>query len=243
MGWTLPAAARGVWVKIPAVEVIEVLATAGVDFVVVDREHGAIDLRAMNAMIAVGHALGLPVFVRVPGHAPAEVQPALDAGASGVFVPHVDDRARALEVVDACRFPPLGHRHGSPTNRAGDWGTVDVAELVRRGNEGVMLVAQVETPDAVANIEGILDVAGVDAVFIGPFDLALSSGLAAASPDFVTLVEQVERAAAGRTALGGVAPATRADDLVAKGYSFVLVGADTTLLADSARELTRRGVG
>lgn len=242
MAYMLPAAARGVWVKVPAVEVVEVLAAAGVDFVVLDREHGAIDLRTMTTMVAVARGLGLPVFVRMPGHAPAEVQPALDAGATGLFVPHVDDKAVAQSVVDACRFPPLGHRRGSPTNRAGDWGAADLAEVVRRGNAEVMIVAQVETPRGVENIDDIVAVTGLDAVFVGPFDLALSSGHDPGSAELSVLVGRVEVAAVDRIAVGGVATgATGAVDLVAKGYAFVMVGADTTLLAASARSLAERG--
>lgn len=237
MIWTLPSPARGVWVKMPAVEVVEVLAGAGVDFVVIDREHGAIDLRTMTTMIAVARGLALPVFVRVPGHAPAEVQPALDAGATGLFVPHVDDKAVARRVVDACRFPPVGHRHGSPANRAGDWGAAGLAEVVRRGNDDVTIVAQVETPRAVENIDEIIAVPGLDGVFIGPFDLALSSGLSPGSTEFRELVTRAEQAVAGRLVLGGVA----SGGMTAKGYSFVMVGADTSLLAGSARSLMDRG--
>lgn len=239
MAWSLPSPARGVWVKIPAVEVVEVLAAAGVDFVVIDREHGAIDLRTMTSMIAVGRAIGLPVFVRVPGHTPEQVQSALDAGAAGLFVPHVDDAAVARGVVDACRFPPLGHRHGSPTTRAGGWGAEDLAGLVRRGNDEVMIIAQVETVRAVESIDDILAVAGLDAVFIGPFDLALSSGLPAGSVELADLVARVERSALAAGVLGGVAGGPdEVGALVAKGYSLVMVGADTSLLATSARSAT-----
>ncbi|MEU2288019.1 aldolase/citrate lyase family protein [Streptomyces sp. NPDC013178] len=239
MAWTLPSPTRGVWVKIPAVEVIEVLASAGVDFVVIDREHGAIDLREMTTMIAVGRGLGLPVFVRVPGHATELVQPALDAGATGLFIPHVEDAETAKAVVDACRFPPMGHRTGSLTTRMGTWGAESPAELVRRGNEELMLVAQIEDPQGVGNVEEIIAVPGLDAVFIGPFDLALSSGLSATSPEFGDMVAAVEKAALGRRALGGVAAnAKAAADMLTSGYSFVMVGADVSLLASSARSLS-----
>ena len=241
MGWILPAQARGVWVKIPAVEVIEVLAASGVDFIVIDREHGAVDLRTMTVMIAVARGLGLPAFVRVPHHTPEQVQPALDAGANGLFVPHVDDGGVAERVVEVCRFPPLGHRHGSPATRFGDWGAADLAELVRRGNEDVMLVAQVETPRAVDSVGAVLNVAGIDAVLLGPFDLALSSGLPASSPEFRSMVTRVEEAAAGHRLGGVAADPDGARDLAARGYSFVVAGADTSLLGAAARTVTQRG--
>lgn len=241
MGWSLPPQARGVWVKIPAVEVIEVLAASGLDFVVIDREHGAVDLRAMTAMIAVARGLVIRVFVRVPNNTPEEVQPALDAGAHGLFVPHVDDGDAAARIVEFCRFPPLGSRHGSSTTRFGEWGALDLAEFVRRGNEEVMLVAQIETPRAVENIHDILGVAGIDAVFLGPFDLALSSGLPSGAPEFLSMVRRVEKAVAERPVGGVAGDAAGARELVAKGYSFVLAGADTSLLGGAARTLTEQG--
>ncbi|MEF2978066.1 HpcH/HpaI aldolase family protein [Subtercola sp. YIM 133946] len=236
MGWTLRPQAVGVWVKIPAVEVVEVLAAAGVDFVVIDREHGAIDLHTMTTQLAVARALGLPAFVRVPAAVLAEVQPALDAGASGVFLPHIDDAAIARAAVDVCRFPPVGHRHGSPTTRAGDWGSIGMAELVRRGNEQVMVVAQIETPQAVTNIDDIAGVGGLDALFIGPFDLSLSSGRSVDHPDFIAMVSRVEDSARMKIPLGGAAHGhDAARRLEARGYDFTMIGADTTLLGDSAR--------
>jgi len=241
MGWSLPDQARGVWVKIPAVEVVEVLAGSGVDFVVVDREHGAVDLRTTTAMIALARGIGLPVFVRVARHTPEEVQPALDAGAHGLFVPHVDDARVAQSVVETCRFPPRGRRHGSPTTRFGDWGAIDLAELVRRGNEDVMIVAQIETPRAVDSVDAVLQVAGIDAVLLGPFDLALASGLPTGSPEFHRLVARVEQAASGRRLGGVAADADGARDLAGRGYSFVVAGADTSLLGAAARTLTQRG--
>ena len=239
MTWTLPPRARGVWVKLPAVEVVEVLANAGADFLVIDCEHGAIDLRAMTAMVAVARGLGVPVFVRVAACSPEQTQPALDAGASGLFVPHVDDRHAAQHVVDVCRFPPLGRRHASPTTRFGDWGRAGVADLVGRDNDGVMLVAQIETSRAVENIDDILGVEGLDAVFIGPVDLALSSGHAATDPEFRSMVAAVERSARGRRILGGVATSDAgAQELLGNDYSFAMVGADTSLLASATRALT-----
>ena len=124
MGWSLPVRALGVWVKIPAVEVVEVLAASGVDFVVVDREHGAIDLRTMTAMVAVARGLGLPAFVRVPNHTPEEVQPALDAGADGLFVPREPSRAAAsprwaIGTAAPPRAPATGARSTWPSSCAG----------------------------------------------------------------------------------------------------------------------------
>jgi 2-keto-3-deoxy-L-rhamnonate aldolase RhmA len=242
MGWSLPGAALGAWVKIPAVEVVELLATAGVDFVVIDREHGAVDLRAMPALVAAAQAAGLPAFVRVADASPGAVQPALDAGADGLFVPHVEDAAAARAVVAACRFAPLGRRHGSLMTRAGGWGRRDTAELVRHANDDVTIVAQVETPHAVAAIEQIVEVDGIDAVLVGPFDLALSSGLAEGDLAFRAMVRRVVTAQRGERRLGGVAADRDAADAMARaGYDFLMIGADVSLLRRGARAALTAG--
>jgi len=227
----------GIWVKFPLPEVLEVLVASGVDFVVLDYEHGPFDERTMSTMVGVARALGLTVFVRVVGHSPSDVQPALDAGADGLFVPHVDDASTARQVVDACRFPPIGRRPGSPTTRAGSWGRSSIADYVARGNTEVTIVAQIESSSAVRSASEIGEVAGLDAIFLGPFDLALSSGLSPASPEFRAMVASVEVVAA-TVPLGGVAAnPTEADALLDRGYSFVMVGADTSLLAGAAESL------
>jgi 2-keto-3-deoxy-L-rhamnonate aldolase RhmA len=234
-----PAAppALGVWVKLPVPEVLEVLAGSGPDFVVLDCEHGPFDRRTMSTMVGVARGLGLRVFVRVPGHSPPDLQAALDAGVDGVFVPHVDDARMARWLVDTCRFPPLGGRAGSPATRAGNWGRGTTAQYVARGNAEVTLVAQIESPAAVAAAGDIAQVAGLDAVFVGPFDLALSSGLAPGDPAFRAMVSNVEAAARG-IALGGVAGSVpEADELAARGYAFLMIGADTSFLAAAAGSL------
>jgi 4-hydroxy-2-oxoheptanedioate aldolase len=229
--------ALGVWVKIPVPEVLEVLAGSGVHFVVLDCEHGSFDQRTMSTMVGFARGLGLKVFVRVLGHSPSDVQPPLDAGADGLFVPHVDDVEIARQLVRACRFPPLGTRPGSPMTRAGDWGRSTMTEYVSRGNTKVSIVAQIESPTAVKAAKAIGGVSGLDAIFVGPFDLGLSSGLSPDEPEFQRMVESVE-GLRGTIALGGVAtgPAETAE-LGRRGYSFVMVGADTSLLLGAVSSL------
>lgn len=238
MSWPASQRQLGTWVKIPAPEVIEALAAGGLDFVAIDCEHGAVDRRTMSALVGLAKAVGLSVLVRVAGHRPEQLQPPLDAGADGLLVPHVDEAAQARTVVDAGRFPPLGRRGGSTSTRAGGWGVRDAAELIRHGNDDVALVAQIETPSAVADVGQILAVDGLDGVMIGPFDLSLASGLPPQDPAFAPLVRHVEEAARGRHVLGGVAPsAAAADSLLAQGYTFVIVGADTSMLRTAAESM------
>jgi 2-keto-3-deoxy-L-rhamnonate aldolase RhmA len=229
----------GIWVKLPAPEVLEVVAGTGIDFVVIDGEHGAFDLRTTSTMVGLARSLGLRVLVRVLGHSRSDLQPPLDAGADGVLVPHVDSVADAERVVAACRFPPVGSRGGSLATRAGGWGATTVGDYVARGNREISVIAQIETPAAVAAAADIAETRGLDGLFLGPFDLALASGLRVDDPQFAAMVAEVERAAS-TTSLGTVADGfTRAEELFARGYDSVVVGADSGLLADAVAAAVR----
>lgn len=235
--WAAGHPAVGTFVKIPAPEVVELLAAAGLDLVVIDAEHGAFDIRTVSTMVAVARGHGLQVFVRVPGHAPGDVQPALDAGADGLLVPHVDSRQLAEAVVQSWRFPPLGRRGGSVFTRPGEWGGLYADGYVARGNHDVTIVAQIESSEAAAAAGEIAAVPGIDAVFIGPFDLALASGLRPDGSELRDLVRWTERrAAAAGVPVGGLAAtAEAAAPLLQRGLDFVLVGNDAALLIRAAR--------
>jgi 4-hydroxy-2-oxoheptanedioate aldolase len=240
--WGSGRTALGAWVKIPAVEVIELLAIAGLDFVVIDCEHGVHDLRTVSTMISVARGVGVAPFVRLPGHSPRDVVPVLDAGAAGLFVPHVDSVEDAESVVAACRFPPLGRRGAGPTGRAGRWGRAGLPRYLTEAN-GVTLVAQLESPAAMADGPAIAAVPGIDAVFVGPVDLAVSAGREPGDERLCAMVSELERRAA---AVGAVLGTTAADGsevagLAERGHRFVVLGNDTGFLLDGAERTVRAG--
>ncbi|MFJ4654400.1 HpcH/HpaI aldolase/citrate lyase family protein [Nocardia sp. NPDC088792] len=227
----------GAWVKLPAPESVELLALAGFDFVVIDTEHGTIDIRTMSTMIGLARGCGIAPFVRVADTAPRDVQAPLDAGAAGLFVPQVDDAAAALDAVRATRFPPLGRRGASTSGRAGRWGLEALGDYLRTGNEEVRLVVQAESLEALSAIVEIGEVAGVDAVFIGPTDLAVSSGLRDDDRSLADLVAAAERRCAEHRITLGTTASGNAPALLDRGYDFLVLGADTTMLRQSGHAL------
>ena len=236
--WSVEQPAVGTFIKLPALEVVEVLAAAGLDFVVIDNEHACIGPETVSAMIAVARGCGIAPFVRVPGHAPRDVQAPLDAGAAGLLLPHVDDAEQARGVVSACRFPPRGTRGVSNSGRAGDWGRSGLATYLREGNEEVVLVAQLESPTAMANAGVIAGTKGIDAVMIGPGDLLVTAGYEPTDPRLHAMIAATEQdcAQAGHV-LGTTAPdGAGAAERFARGYRFVLVATDIALLARAAGE-------
>ena len=172
----------GTWIKLATTESVDIMASAGFDFVVIDLEHAPLDLTITARMIGTALAYGVDPLVRVPDQQATTIQRVLDAGAKGVLVPHVDSAAEAERVVAATRFPPLGTRGAGGTSRAGKWGLLPRADYIRTGNEEVVCIPQLESPAAIDAAAAILAVPGVDAVFLGAGDLSLTLGVEMGDP-------------------------------------------------------------
>lgn len=234
-------AALGTWVKLPAVESIELMALAGFDFVVIDLEHSPMSIETAATLIAVAHGRELCPLVRVPDHSPSWVSRCLDAGAAGIIAPHVDSRPQAEAVVAAARFEPVGRRGVGPTSRAGSWGMVPMSDYL--GTEHPpFVIAQVESDHGLDSAPEVVAETGVDAMFIGPADLSVALGKPVDHPDVAPRVDAVVSACleAGRpvgTAIG--ADPLGAAKLATNGYSFVMVSNDATILGQGGRRLVQ----
>lgn len=237
-----PGACRfGTWVKLGTLETLEMLAIAGFDFVVVDMEHAPHTFETAYRCIVAAQGLGLRALVRLPDHLGTYVQRILDSGADGVLVPRVRSADEARQTMDGMLFSPRGSRGLGITSRAGHWGLRSTSDYVERGNQSVFRGVQFEDAGALASAEQILAVDGVNAAFVGPGDLALSTGKPATHPDNAVLIDGLLAAARARnipcgTAVGDAAAARAARE---RGYSFVMVSNDATLFAKAAAELVR----
>lgn len=231
----------GTFMKIPAVETVEIVKLAGFDFIVLDAEHALLSLADLNRMILVARAIGISPIVRVPDHGYGDVQRILDAGAAGLFFPHVADRAECEKVVRQASHPPYGTRGAGGGMRAGNWGIAGRgnANYVQDGISKVMRIPMIEERIAVDNADEILAVEGVDGVFIGPGDLSMTMGMKPADPEVQSAIEEVlKKAKAARVPVGTVASdAAGARRLIGKGYDFILVSNDTGMLAKTATGL------
>jgi 2-keto-3-deoxy-L-rhamnonate aldolase RhmA len=185
----------GTFMKTPAVDVLEVLILGGLDFVCLDGEHAPFDRAALNACAAVARAADLPLLVRVPSAAPADIGAALDIGATGIVVPHVIDPDTAARVAKSARFGHGGRGYAGSTRWAG-YGTADMATLLARSQAETVVIAQIEDPEAVEACEAIAAVPGIDALFLGPADLSVAYGKTdQSSPELHAAMARVGRAA------------------------------------------------
>ena len=231
----------GTFMKIPSVETVEIVKLAGFDFIVLDAEHALLSLSDLNHMILAARALGLAPIVRVPDHGYGDVQRILDAGAAGLFFPHVADRAECEQVIRQASHPPYGTRGAGGGMRAGNWGMAGrgSASYVKDGVDKVMRIPMIEERIAVDNADEILAVEGVDGVFIGPGDLSMTMGMKMTDAEVQNAIEEVlKKAKAAQVPVGTVASdAGGARRLIEKGYDFILVSNDTGMLAKTAMSL------
>jgi 4-hydroxy-2-oxoheptanedioate aldolase len=183
----------GTWMALPSPEAAEQLGQMPFDWLTVDAEHNPVDIRTLAQMFASMAASGIAPQVRIPWNQPENFKRVLDAGAWGVVVPMVNTKEEAERAVEAARYYPQGHRSVGGGRHAVSWGTSS-AEYYRNANEQILLVLQIEHVKGVENIDEILSVPGVDAVFIGPNDMAASMGLGlgvSLESDIPTVVEAI----------------------------------------------------
>ncbi len=228
----------GTFVKTPAYEIIEVLAMSGLDFVCIDAEHAPQDRRGMDACLAMAKALGLPALVRVPEGTPAQILMALDSGAVGVVVPHVDSVAKAQAVAKSAHFGHGGRGFAGSTRWAGQ-GSRTMPEVLAMDDETIVL-AQIEEPEGVEAAEGIAATDGIDGLFVGPADMAVCLGKTDAADPAVRDAMRVVGAAAKTHGKAGVTFVPSLDSVPAirdLGISMFFVGSEHGFMLGAARQV------
>lgn len=200
--WSNQGCAVGAALQIPSPHLVEMLGLGGFDFVMLDGEHGYINGYLPMLLIAATAAGVIPVY-RPADHARGALLNALEAGAAALQVPMVGSVEEAQELVREVKFAPLGQRGVSCATRAAQYGRMPASDLLRQ-NQSVSLILQLETREALAQAEQIAELPGVDALFIGPSDLAQSMGLAGqpTDPQVVRAVDEAIRRLANRTIVG-----------------------------------------
>jgi len=226
------------WLAIPSGFSAEVMAQAGWDSVTVDLQHGVQDYQSMVACFQAMQSHPVLPMVRVPWSEPGIVGKVLDAGAYGVICPMVNTADEARAFVSYCRYPPDGKRSNGPI-RAGIYGVGTAYQST--ANQEVLCLPMVETQEAVDNLDAILDVPGIDAVYIGPSDLGFSMGL----PPVLDREEQVIMDIYGRILEGtrrrGLGACVHcgspayAARMIAMGFNLVTISNDSGLMLNAAR--------
>ena len=228
----------GTMVTLPTAASAEILADAGFDWLFVDGEHGPLEIRDILSILqAVGHRI--PCLVRVAGVDEVTIKKVLDLGASGIIVPQVNTPEQARDVVRFARYAPEGQR-GIGLARAHGYG-MRFQEYLATANDQVAVIIQAEHAEAVENIDAITKVPGIDAVFLGPYDLSGSLGKMGLINDPVVTdaIDRVTTACqSAGIALGhfGVS-AGAVQPFIDAGYTLITVGIDTLFLGTAAKNV------
>ena len=229
--------AFGLWSMVPGSFGVDLIAAAGPDYVCIDQQHGLADLGDLIPMLAAVEAAGVTSLVRVPRNDPADIGKVLDAGARGIIVPLVNDASEAARAARACRYPPEGDRSYGPARASVVLGTGDPVALGRE----VSCIVMVETREGLENVEEIAATPGVDGIYVGPADLALSLGLPASldivEPAHVEAVAKVKEACKRHGIIAGIhtGSAEVARKHAEAGFDMITAGMDHALLAEAVR--------
>jgi 4-hydroxy-2-oxoheptanedioate aldolase len=224
------------WLGIPSSFSAEVMAHAGWDSLVVDMQHGMIDYQMMVTMLQGISTTETVPLVRVPWNDPAYIQKALDAGAYGIICPMINSRAEAEQLVDSMRYAPLGHRSSGPI-RASLYGGADYHA---KANDIVVAFGMIETREAIDNLDQILSVKGLDAIYVGPSDLSISHGYPPGGDKPDEWMMQALKKVLDGCNKHGVKPGIHcgapayAKQMIEMGFKFVTVGGDTRFVTMGA---------
>lgn len=227
----------GVWIETGSATNAEILSHLGFDFLILDLEHGQGDLKDAVDVLRAVQGADVPCIVRVPWNDPIILKRILDAGCNAVMIPSVETAAEAEAAVRACRYPPRGRRgYAAPLVRASGYGAA--ADYMKRADDELLLVIQLESAEAVGRAAEICAVEGVDVPFLGCNDMAGSIGRLEQldAPDVRALVAKAETAMRASGKPMGTVPSAGAtwQDLLAAGYRLVPVASDVGLLRDAA---------
>lgn len=237
--------AFGVSVMFASPQIVEMVAYAGFDWVLLDCEHGSIGLADLELMAMAADAAGITAIARPRSNSDADIQAVMDRGVMGVQAPHVTSRAEAERVVQAVKFGPEGRRSLAAGTRPDRWGLGGkMPDFVAEANAASLVCVQIEDAEAVANIDDILLAQGVDVFFVGPSDLSQSMGFPGdpkAPPVAKAIAETLAKIRAAGHAPGMPATPDAVADVVQSGCRYIythlprLLGASAAAYLKAAR--------
>ncbi|OGK99453.1 MAG: 2,4-dihydroxyhept-2-ene-1,7-dioic acid aldolase [Candidatus Rokubacteria bacterium RIFCSPHIGHO2_02_FULL_73_26] len=236
--WARGGAVVNGWLAIPSAFSAEVMAHQGFDSLTIDMQHGVVDYQVAVTMLQAIATTPVIPLARVPWNDPGRLMKILDAGVYGVICPMINPRAEAEALVAACKYPPRGYRSWGPV-RASIYAGADYGD---RANPDLLVMPMIETAEALKNLDEILSVPGVDAVYVGPSDLSLALGckprLDQTDPPVVEAQQRIVEACRRHGVVAGIHNNTAAYALtmIEAGYRFVTLASDARFLAARAGE-------
>src|SRR6185312_14612972 len=233
------------WCAAASPLVAETVARAGYEAAILDSQHGLWDMASLIAGIGAVHHAGSTPGVRVPLNDYATVSRALDCGAEAIIAPMINTAGDARAFAAAAKYPPLGERSWGPLRAMPLQGRTVSTDYLREANDGTLTLAMIETRTALGNVDAIAATPGIDALFIGPYDLstALSGGKAQDinAPEVERAVDRIRDAAVKAGKIPGIycRDAARARAMAERGFKFIPVASDLGIVRDGASAILK----
>lgn len=224
------------WSQTGSTVTAEILAQSGFDMIVVDCEHAPIDPPQLLPIIQAINGYDSMVMARAPWNDLVTIKRMLDCGLQGIHIPYVNNVEETVKAVRACKYPPLGNRGIAGSPRAAGFGA-NKGQYLQRANDELLVLVALETPEAVANLDAMLDVDYLDGIFIGPMDLSTTMGYfgTPSHPEVQKVIREVEKKVLSKGKLLATvgANAAASKELYERGYSYVIFASDVTTLRAS----------
>lgn len=233
-------AAIGTFLAYSSPEIVEIIGMSGMDFVVIDCEHGPFSVESTTNLIRAAELRGLTPITRVTYNSETNILRSLDVGAHGVQVPQVNCKEDALHVISSAKYHPIGKR-GVAIPRAIEFGTVDILKAYEEANEQTLVVVHCETEECYRNLDEILSVPEIDVVFLGPFDMSQSLNIPQQfeHPKMIevtnTILEKTKKAGKIPGIYAGTA--AQAKMRIVQGFQYVTIGMVETIIANSLKAI------
>ncbi|AKL94165.1 5-keto-4-deoxy-D-glucarate aldolase GarL [Clostridium aceticum] len=234
----------GPFMKLPSPAVVEIMGLAGFDYVIIDCEHGPLNVLQAEEMVRAAELTGISPVIRVSDKDPVMISRALDIGAAAVQVPQICCKKDAEDVVKAAKFAPIGERGVCRYVRAAKYTAIEKQEYFQKANKETMVIIHIEGEEGVTNIDEILTVKGIDVIFLGPYDLSQSLGLPG-QVDHPKVVEKMKEVAK-KAKEKNIAVGTFVDhtDAAAKwmelGVQYISYSVDVGILYEKCREVVQQ---
>jgi len=237
---SLGQAVLGVWSIIPSPVVLELFALGGIDFTILDMEHGIFDVGALDSCVRACESAGSVPLVRIPGLNPSAAQWALDLGSYGIVVPQVSNATEAQSVVKMAKYAPYGNRGYNPFTRAANYANPPDNRSGKLNNDFSLTCVIIENESALADMERICATPGLDVIYMGIYDLAVVLGCEGDTkhPRVVEVVEAaiVQIRAAGKAAGMMVRSQQDIAKALALGANFLVYSVDTFLIREAVSQ-------
>jgi 4-hydroxy-2-oxoheptanedioate aldolase len=237
-------AVLGTWSIVPSPIVADIVASSGIDFIIIDSEHGPINFETAQNMVIACESRHVSPVIRVPGLSEGDILKALDVGAHCIHVPNIRRRSELKQLVNYAKYPPSGQRGFSPFTRAGQYSSSNSRKLLESANENVLIAIHIEGEEAISEIDDILTVAELDIIFIGLYDLSKSVGTGGDvnDPKVLRMLEEI----VDKTNRGGKFPGTivthpeQLEQFLEMGIKYITYSVDCEVIRKSYEALASR---